>query len=210
MPRQPTEEERQLHELTHVPFRAWCDFCVSCKSRDDAQCPLDKSEEGRRALPAIHLDYAFSRSRPDEGNPQKDLVTVLVGVDAETRMTLAVPVEGKGDDLRNQSEHVVRFSLSLNQYGNVEVIGDSEPTMKALLSYVKTLREGLGLETTITFSMKKGQTSRVERGIPWLTERLIIMDKNARVWSGDTCLKMVQNSMATSSSSGPVPMEVDQ
>ena len=43
-----------------------------------------------------------------------------------------------------------------------------------------------------------------------LKERLIIMDKNARVWSGDTCLKMVQNSMATSSSSGPVPMEVDQ
>lgn len=62
---------------------------------------------------------------------------------------------------------MVRFSLSLslNPYGNVEVIGDSEATMKALLTYVKTLRHSLGLETTITFSMKKGQTSRVERAI---------------------------------------------
>ena len=46
--------------------------------------------------------------------------------------------------------------------------GDSEPTMKALLTYVKTLRHGLGLETTITFSMKKGQTGRVERAIQTL------------------------------------------
>ena len=60
-------------------------------------------------------------------------------------------------NLPNQAEHVVRFSLSLNNYGNVEIIGDSEPTMKALLTYVKTLRHSLGLETTITFSMKKGQ-----------------------------------------------------
>ena len=60
----------------------------------------------------------------------------------------------------------VRFSLSLNHDGNVEVVGDSERTMKALLTYVKTLRHGLGLETTIIFTMKKGQTGRVERAIP--------------------------------------------
>ena len=167
-PRQPSTAERELHELTHIPFQQWCDFCVACKSRVDPQRVLDHSEEGRRSIPAIQLDYAFGKSRADEVNKNIELVTSLTGVDAETRMLLCVPVEGKGSDLRNQAEHVVRFSLSLNYYGNVEVIGDSEPTMKALLTYVKTLRHSFRRETTITFSMKKGQTSRVERAIQTL------------------------------------------
>ena len=67
-------------------------------------------------------------------------MVILVGVDAETRMLLAVPVDSKGADLRGQAEHVVRFTLSLNHYGNTEIIGDSEPTMKALLTYVKCIQ----------------------------------------------------------------------
>ena len=167
-PRQPSNEERELHELTHVPYRDWCDFCVACKGKSDPQRSLDKSEEGRRSIPGIQLDYAFGRS--DQKN-QEELVVILVGVDAETRMLLAVPVESKGADLRGQAEHVVRFTLALNHYGNTEIIGDSEPTMKALLTYVKSIRHSLGLETTITNSMKKGQTGRVERAIATLRKQ---------------------------------------
>lgn len=53
----------------------------------------------------------------------------------------------------------------LNQYGNVEIIGDNEPTMRNLLTYVQTIRHSLGLQTTITNSQKKGQASQVERTI---------------------------------------------
>ena len=167
-PRQPSIEERELHELTHVPYREWCDFCVACKGKSDPQRVLDHSVEGRRAAPSIQLDYAFGRS---DQKKQEELVVILVGVDAETRMLLAVPVESKGADLRGQAEHVVRFTLALNHYGNIEMIGDSEPTMKALLTNVKSIRHGLGLETTITNSMKKGQTGRVERAIATLRKQ---------------------------------------
>ena len=169
-PRQPSKEERELHELTHMPYRDWCDFCVACKGKSDVQRQLDKSEEGRRSIPGIQLDYAFGRSE-QKGQGQDDLVVILVGVDAETRMVLSVPVESKGSDLRGQAEHVVRFSLALNHYGNTEIIGDSEPTMKSLLTYIKSIRHGLGLETTITNSMKKGQTGRVERAIATLRKQ---------------------------------------
>lgn len=169
-PRQPSKEEQELHELTHVPYRDWCDFCVACKGKSDAQRQLDKSEEGRRSVPGIQLDYAFGRSE-QKGQGQDELVVVLVGVDAETRMVLAVPVESKGSDLRGQAESVVRFTLSLNHYGNTELIGVSEPTMKSLLTYVKSIRHSLGLETTITHSMKKGQTGRVERAIATLRKQ---------------------------------------
>ena len=31
---EPTKEERQSHEATHCPFRAWCEICVKAKSPD--------------------------------------------------------------------------------------------------------------------------------------------------------------------------------
>ena len=34
-PRQPTEQERMEHELTHLPYRSWCPLCVQGKGRAD-------------------------------------------------------------------------------------------------------------------------------------------------------------------------------
>ena len=31
VPRQPSQHEREEHELTHLPFRAWCKTCVAAK-----------------------------------------------------------------------------------------------------------------------------------------------------------------------------------
>ena len=30
----PSQEEIDLHRLTHLPFRSWCEECVAAKSRD--------------------------------------------------------------------------------------------------------------------------------------------------------------------------------
>ena len=154
VPRQPSQEERELHELTHLPYRDWCDFCIATKARDDNQKVLNHSVEGRRNISSVQLDYAYGRSG---GNGKADLTTILVGIDSETRivMVLAVPVDGKGADLRGPAEHVVKFTLMLNQYGNVEVIGDNEPTMRKLLTYIQTIRHSLGLQTTITNSSEE-------------------------------------------------------
>ena len=35
VPKEPTEEERELHSLTHMPYRAWCPLCVKCKGVGD-------------------------------------------------------------------------------------------------------------------------------------------------------------------------------
>ena len=32
-PEEPTEEERRRHELTHLPYRSWCKWCVLGKGR---------------------------------------------------------------------------------------------------------------------------------------------------------------------------------
>ena len=33
-PYEPMKEERQSHEATHCPFRAWCEICVKAKSHE--------------------------------------------------------------------------------------------------------------------------------------------------------------------------------
>ena len=35
VPPQPSDEERALHNLTHIPYRAWCKFCVMSRARGD-------------------------------------------------------------------------------------------------------------------------------------------------------------------------------
>ena len=33
-PREPTSQERALHEITHIPLRTWCRHCMWGRSKD--------------------------------------------------------------------------------------------------------------------------------------------------------------------------------
>ena len=160
--RVPTKEEVALHELTHLPFRSWCDVCVACKGRMDPQRQLDAGSEGRRSIPGIQVDYAYGKS-----DSKEPLATILMAIDTETKMVTAFPVASKGSNLRGQAEHLVRFSLMLNYMSQVEFVGDSEPTMKTLLSNVQLMRQRLGFMTSVTHSQpnEKGRTAQIERAI---------------------------------------------
>eukprot|EP00435_Cladocopium_sp_Y103_P051699 s1657_g16.t1 len=147
IPREPTDEEVALHELSHLPYQTWCPYCVACKGRQDAQKKLEVGEEGR-AIPSIQLDYCFCESK---------YVTVY-------------PLLSKGHNLKSQAEHLVRFSMSLKHMTQVEFISDAEPTMKALLASIQLLQQHLGYPTTATHSRPgdKGRTAHVERVIQTL------------------------------------------
>ena len=65
-------------------------------------------------------------------------------------MVTSYPVESKSSDLHGQAGHLVKFSLALNYTDQVEIVGDSEPTMKSLMSSAPN---------------EKGRTAQVERAI---------------------------------------------
>jgi len=65
-------------------------------------------------------------------------------------MVTSYPVESKSSDLHGQAGHLVKFSLALNYTDQVEFVGDSEPTMKSLMSSAPN---------------EKGRTAQVERAI---------------------------------------------
>ena len=69
-PRLPSQAERDLHNLTHVPYRSWCLVCVRSRGRD-----LDH----RRAVDEERgvSEYAFDGYFP--GDEFDFRLVVLVG-----------------------------------------------------------------------------------------------------------------------------------
>ena len=75
----PSIEEINAHNLTHVPFRDWCPYCVQGKA---VSYPHVKKKKDESDVAVISSDYARLKHRePEEGqNP------IIVMVDRKTKM----------------------------------------------------------------------------------------------------------------------------
>ena len=51
-----SKEEFDAHQLTHLPFRSWCDHCVRGKAEDDAHRPRIDPHRGEAKM---GMDYFF-------------------------------------------------------------------------------------------------------------------------------------------------------
>ena len=70
-PRQPSEREREEHEMMHLPFRSWCRHCLMERGREE---DCRKRMEERRRVPEVHLDYMFM----GDGKEGKTLAFLVV------------------------------------------------------------------------------------------------------------------------------------
>ena len=64
-PYEPTKEERQSHEATQCPLRAWCEVCVKAKSPDVKHA---KQVVNPEHILVIEFDDAFATDTP--GDPK--------------------------------------------------------------------------------------------------------------------------------------------
>ena len=90
-PRAPTAQERAAHELTHTPYKAWCEKCVEGKAREDPRRRRVPAEDP--VVPLITMDYQFY-SR--DGKEVDEDATVLNLTDRATAWTPSIPVAHKG------------------------------------------------------------------------------------------------------------------
>ena len=81
-PKQPTAQQRAEHELTHLPYRTWCDICVRTKGKANSH-PRQKSKQ-----PVIQVDIAYIKSLDD-----KTSVPILTAIDGETGMSMATLIQ---------------------------------------------------------------------------------------------------------------------
>ena len=102
-PGAPSRQERAEHDITHCPFRIWCEKCVAGKSHAKAHYTgTAGSPEGE--VPLVAFDYAFmssnkvSERKSDEEELDKKQVKILVGRDRKSKCYAAIPVPSKGVD----------------------------------------------------------------------------------------------------------------
>ena len=69
-PKEPTQAERDRHNLTHLPFCLWCPICIACRRPNNHHRLL---QDHSREVPLLAGDYGFIRNAGDES-----LVCVLV------------------------------------------------------------------------------------------------------------------------------------
>ena len=114
IPRTPSDEEVSFHKLSHLPFQAWCPYCMACTGKQDPQRPVEPHDEDRRSIPSAQLDYCFSKAEEFD-----KVSTVLVAIGCRSKMVTVLPLPSKGNYLRGQVEHLLRFKMALNYMDNV-------------------------------------------------------------------------------------------
>ena len=61
---QPTQQERDQHNLFHLPFRDWCEDCVKGKA---CERNFSKVSHEPTCLPCFHADYMFVGEQETDG-----------------------------------------------------------------------------------------------------------------------------------------------
>ncbi len=60
----PTAQEVKDHEITHIPFRNWCEHCVKGKS---VERPYKSTDHTPGCIPCFHADYLFMGEQETTG-----------------------------------------------------------------------------------------------------------------------------------------------
>ena len=84
-PNEPSQQERERHDLTPLPYRRWCSVCVQAKGKRSPQ-PTTQDRK-----PVTQIDFAFMSTKEQPGTA----VTIFTGLDVRTQMAMAVIVPSK-------------------------------------------------------------------------------------------------------------------
>ena len=115
--RQPTQRERSLLELTHLPYRDWCPFCVSTRARGDYDAShADPDLAAERDRPTIQVDFYFCENR-DKSGGSRGVKPILLMVDSWTRYAHAEPIKPK--NAKTVGSAISKFVGSLGYVGAV-------------------------------------------------------------------------------------------
>ena len=133
-PADPTSEERERHDATHLPFRAWCPVCVAARATGDPhyRATVEEKAEGK---PQICADYC---QIGDDLEDYTDKQVVLVARDKSTKMMHGNIADVKGNEDENVAKQLSNFIMSTG-YHELELMTDGEPALVAVAKRTKEI-----------------------------------------------------------------------
>ena len=134
-PREPSKQEREEHEKSHILFRSWCRHCVWGRGREE-DCRRTNREPEK---PEVHMDFMFM----GEEKSEKTLV-MLVAKETTTKavMGCVVPKKSEGEWLAKRVMAFMReFGCELEA---VTMKTDNEPALVKVVENIGRLRAAKG------------------------------------------------------------------
>ena len=153
----PSRDEVDEHNVTHVPYRNWCPHCIRGRGRD-----LDHRrsvEEGRRVL-EFSFDYCFM------GDSGEERITILVGRERSTGMSMATVVPAKGGSGQFAVLKVLKFiRLCGAEESDIILKTDQEPAIEVLVKDIVKARGAVGTVVEKSPVGSSGSNGVVERAV---------------------------------------------
>ncbi|CAK9025335.1 unnamed protein product [Durusdinium trenchii] len=138
-PKLPTKHEQELHQLTHLPFQAWCQQCVATRAKEDVRTDADTADRKDRGRNVISFDYGYTYT--SGAAEEKQWGTALYVAESESKAVLCIPVQAKGSlSLRQITEELTRFSMQVCNTQPIDAEGNEMIEQEA-----KTVGEDVAL-----------------------------------------------------------------
>ena len=139
---EPSTAERELHELTHLPFQPWCTVCMQNKGRSDPHKGVDATH---RAQTVVSFDFSFT-GRDEEAPDSKLVCLVLHDRHTGWREALPVPRRGGSHSKHYLASEVTRI-MSFLGHKEASLRCDPENVCLALQQEIVRSRTRIGLKT---------------------------------------------------------------
>ena len=161
-PKEPSKEEREEHEKTHIPFRSWCRHCVRGRGKEEA-C---RSTERGHEMAEVHMDFMFMG---DEGSEKTLAMLVVKERSRGMVMATVAPRKSSGEWL---GKRVMAFMREAGcEVEPVTMKSDNEPALLKVVEEVGRLRaakggRGMVVESSPVHSSKSnGYIERTVQGV---------------------------------------------
>ena len=122
-PKEPTQAQRERHNICHWPYESWCPVCVATRRPNDHHRTCLRTD---REVPLLVADYAFVRNSNDDA-----LVCVLIARLKPLGVFLACIVPNKGV----HEVAIARFTRFIMEMGLVHFTyrSDKEPSIISVI-----------------------------------------------------------------------------
>ena len=152
IPGEPSESERRLHELTHLPYRDWCEHCVK------SNLPQSHAVEKNDRQPVIQIDFSFLSTENDL--PKR---TILNATGVQTGYAMAIVLPAKGSMEKYAVAELRRFVFEIGRtFGIVQY--DKANSLKVIAKELCKTIGGLSMRAAPTgHSQSQGSVGNVQR-----------------------------------------------
>ena len=170
-PNMPSQREIDDHNLTHCPYRAWCEACVRGQAKDDCHMTIT-GIDAESSVTRVCIDYCFltEKVKAQENEHVEEVkasisMTILVMIETMCRSIWAYAVESKGSDAWVAEQMVDDLETVGLANERIIIKADQEAAITDMQKTVAKLRKDHGSALEQSRVGDSNSNGRVERAI---------------------------------------------